>query len=134
MSDAQVEKVYEDRVGAREFLDQAELFLADANTASLHAPSQSILLHNATICACDAILQAVGVRVTSGDRAHALRLETAFSQLDDGAEELLERLDASRERRNEASYAAGFVAQTSVVDAREATAEFVELARAFIAT
>jgi hypothetical protein len=45
---------------------------------------------------------------------------------------LLERLDASRERRNEASYAAGFVAQASLSDAHEATAELVELARAAI--
>jgi hypothetical protein len=31
MSDARLEKIYEDRVGAREFLSQSELFLADAD-------------------------------------------------------------------------------------------------------
>jgi hypothetical protein len=55
-----------------------------------------VLLHNA---ASDAILQAVGRRVTSGDRSHILRLETALAKLDADTEELLERLDASRERR-----------------------------------
>jgi hypothetical protein len=132
VTDARVEKVYEDRVNAREFLAQADLFLADADTATLSAPSQAILLHNATVCACDAILQAAGLRVTTGDRSHALRLETALDQFDSDIEELLESLDASRERRNEASYAAAFVPEASVADAREATAEIIELARAFV--
>ncbi len=99
------------------------MFLADADTASLSAESQAVLLHNAAICACDAILQAVGLRVTSGEGAHILRLETARDQVDANAEELFERLDASRERRNEASYRAGFVPQASLADAREATTE-----------
>lgn len=132
VTDARVEKVYADRVGAGEFLAQAELLLADANTATLSAASKTILMHNATVCACDAILQAVGLRVTPGDRSHILRLETALDQADHDTEELLERLDASRERRNEASYAAGFVAEASVTDAREATAEITELARTFV--
>jgi hypothetical protein len=132
VTDARVEKVYEDRVGAREFLVQADLLFADAGKPTLNAPSQAILLHNATVCACDAILQAVGLRVTSGDRSHALRLETALDRLDSDTEELLEGLDASRERRNEASYAAAFVPMASVADAREATAEMIELARAFV--
>jgi hypothetical protein len=132
VTDARVKKVYADRVGAREFLAQADLFLADADTATLRAPSRAILLHNATVCACDAILQAVGLRVTPGDRSHVLRLETALDQVDGDTVELLERLDASRERRNEASYAAAFVPQASVSDAREATAEMLELARAFL--
>jgi hypothetical protein len=132
MTDARVERVHEDRLAAREFFAQAELFLVDADSADLRAPSRAVLLHNATISACDAILQAVGLRVTSGDRSHVLRLETALEQLPDQTDELLEQLDTSRERRNEASYAAGFVAQASLDDAREATAELVELARVFI--
>jgi hypothetical protein len=131
--DARVETVYPDRVGASEFLKQADTFLADSRTSTLSAESQAILLHNSAICGCDAILQAVGLRVTPGDGSHLLRLETALAQLADDTEELLESLDASRERRNEASYAAGFVAQASVADAREATTELVELARAFVA-
>lgn len=131
MTDARVEKVHADRVSAREFAVQAAQFLEDAGTENLSAPSRVVLLHNAAISACDAILQAVGLRVTPGDRSHALRLETALRELDADTEELFERLDASRERRNEASYAAGFIAQASVVDAHEATIELVELARVF---
>jgi predicted ArsR family transcriptional regulator len=61
-----------------------------------------------------------------------LRLETALEHLDGDTEDLLERLAASRARRNEASYAAAFVAQASLDEAREATAELIELARGFV--
>jgi hypothetical protein len=91
-----------------------------------------VLLHNAVVSACDAILQSVGLRVTSGDGAHILRIETALDQLEEDTEELFEHLDASRERRNEASYAALFVAQASAADAREATAELIALTRNFV--
>lgn len=132
MTEARVEKVYEDRMGARVFLAQSETFLSDADAQDLSAPSRTVLLHNAAVSACDAILQAAGQRVTPGDGAHILRLETALDHLDGDTEELLERLDASRVRRNEASYAAEFVAEASVVDAHEATSELVELARGFV--
>jgi hypothetical protein len=49
MTNARVASVPADRVGAREFLDQAEIFMADASAAGLHAISQTVLLHNATI-------------------------------------------------------------------------------------
>jgi hypothetical protein len=49
MTDARVEKVYADRLGAGEFLEQAETLLADADIAALSAPSKAILLHNATV-------------------------------------------------------------------------------------
>jgi hypothetical protein len=130
--DARLEHVYADKITAREFLDQATRFLADARVGTLSAPSRVLLLHNAAISACDGILQANGLRVTPGDRSHILRLETALQQLDADTEELLERLDASRERRNEVSYAAAFIAQASVLDAEEATTELLELARTFV--
>lgn len=132
MTEARVEKVYADRVRALEFLAQAERFSTDADVAGLSAESRVVLLHNATISACDAILQAVGLRVTWGDGAHVLRIETALAQITGDTEELLESLDASRERRNEASYAALFVAQASASDAREATTELLELASGLI--
>ncbi len=72
--------------------------------------------------------------MTPGDRSHVLRLETALRAITGDTEELLERLDASRERRNEASYAAGFVAQASIADAHEATAELLALARERVGT
>jgi hypothetical protein len=132
MTAARVEKVYEDRIGARVFLAQADTFLGDADATGLSAPSRSILLHGAAVSACDAILQAAGQRVTAGDGAHVLRLETALEHLDGDTEDLLERLDASRARRNEASYAAEFIAQASIDEAREATTELIELARGFL--
>jgi glycine cleavage system aminomethyltransferase T len=127
MTDARLERVAADRHGAREFLGQAKRFLADSEIAGLSSESKSVLLHNATIAACDGILQANGHRVTSGDKSHVLRLETALGFLPGDTEELLERLDASRERRNEASYSAGFIAQASVIDAREAVTELLAL-------
>lgn len=132
MTEARVERVYADRVGARGFLQQAETFMRDAGADDLDAISRAVLLHNATVCACDAILQAAGLRVTPGDRSHILRLRSALAELDFDTEELLERLDASRERRNEASYAAGFVAAASLSDAREATADLIALAHRFV--
>jgi hypothetical protein len=90
------------------------------------------LLHNAAISASNAILQAAGLRVTSGEGSHLLRLETALEQLHQDTEDLLERLDASRSRRNEASYAAMLVAEASVEEAREGTAELIEAARDFL--
>lgn len=129
MTEARVEKTYADRVRAKEHLEQAETFLADAERTDLAAPSRAVLIHNAATCASDAILQAVGLRVSTGDRSHALRLETALEQTAGPTEDLLESLDASRERRNEASYAAEITPTQSVSDALEATSELVELAR-----
>jgi hypothetical protein len=80
MTDARVEPVYEDRVRAREFLAQSERFFTDANRSGLAAESRSVLFHNAAVCACDAILQAAGLRVLSatvpmcsGSRRRSLR-------------------------------------------------------------
>jgi hypothetical protein len=132
MTDARTEKTYPDRVCAREFLDQAERFRDDADATGLSAESQAVLLHSSAISACDAILEAVGIRITTGERAHILRLETALEQLDGDTEELLESLDASRERRNESSYAASFVPQASLAEAREATIELIERTGGFV--
>jgi hypothetical protein len=131
VSAARVEKVYADRLGARVYLEQAERFQSDADS-DLSAESRSVLLHNAAISASNAILQAAGLRVTSGEGSHLLRLETALEQLHQDTEDLLERLDASRSRRNEASYAAMLVAEASVEEAREGTAELIEAARDFL--
>jgi hypothetical protein len=131
VSAARVEKVYADRLGARVYLEQAERFQSDAGS-DLSAESRSVLLHNAAISASNAILQAAGLRVTSGEGSHLLRLETALEQLHQDTEDLLERLDASRSRRNEASYAAMLVAEASVEEAREGTAELIEAARDFL--
>jgi hypothetical protein len=61
-----------------------------------------------------------------------LRLETVLEHLDGDTEDLLERLDASRARRNGASSAAEFIARASIDEASEATTELIELARGFV--
>lgn len=132
MIEARVEKVYADRLDARTHLAQAEKFQTDADVEALSAESRSVLLHNAAISASNAILQAAGLRVTSGDGSHLLRLETALDQLNQETGDLLERLDASRSRRNEASYASMLVAQASVDEAREAVAELIKLAQDYL--
>jgi hypothetical protein len=133
MTEARVEKVYANRQDARTYLDQAKIFQADAD-ADLSGESRSVLLHNAVISAADAIRQAAGLRVSGGEGAHQLRIETALAQLQDETEELLDRLEASRSRRNEASYHAMLVPDASIDEAREATAELIALAEGFIAS
>lgn len=88
MTESRVEQVHADRIGARVFLAQSEAFSEDANLSGLGSESRSVLLHNAAVAACDAILQAAGQRVTPGDRSHILRLEVALSHLDGDTEEL----------------------------------------------
>jgi hypothetical protein len=132
MTDARVDTVYADRHGAREFLAQADRFLADAAIDGLSAESQSVLLHNATISACDAILQAVGLRVTPGDRSHALRLETALERLPQDTEELFESLDASRERRTKPPMRQVSSSRRASTTLGESVIELLELSRAFV--
>lgn len=73
-----------------------------------------------------ATLQQLIPRASEGDRDRDGRSRRALH-----TEHLFERLDASRERCNEASYAAGLIARASVVDALEATTELVGMARVF---
>jgi hypothetical protein len=134
VTDARLQQVHADILTAREFVEHATRFLSDARIDGLGAASRAILLHNAATAACDGILQASGLRVTPGDRSHALRLEEALQRLEGDTEDLLERLDVARVRRNEASYAAGFIAQASLRDADEATTELVDRARGFVGT
>jgi hypothetical protein len=122
MTDARIERVPADRVTAREFLAQGPVFLDDARS-HLSNGSRQILLHQAAICACDAVLLAKGLRVSSGDRAHILRFERALDELPGPTDELLEALDAARAMRVDASYQAMPVASASVDDAAEATRE-----------
>ncbi|HEX7245207.1 MAG TPA: hypothetical protein VF245_06530 [Solirubrobacterales bacterium] len=133
MTDARVEQVPADRVSAREYLAQGKLFFDDAVQGGLSTESRQVLLHQATICACDAILLAAGLRVSVGERGHVLRLETALNQLPEDTSDLFEALDASRAMRVEASYRALPVPAASADDAEEATRELYVLAEAQLA-
>lgn len=133
MTEARLRKIPADRMGAREFIAQARIFMSDAHVSGISNEGRQLLLHQTAICACDAILLACGLQVTGGDGAHMLRLEHALEQLPDDADELLDTLDASRARRVEASYRAGFVPAASVEEAEEATLELLERAERFVA-
>jgi hypothetical protein len=132
MTEARLRKVPADRIGAREFLVQAHIFMSDALVGEVSNEGRQLLLHQTAICACDAVLLASGLQVTGGDGAHLLRLAHALEQLPGDAEELLDTLDASRARRVEASYRAGPVPAASVEEAAEATRELLGLAKSFV--
>jgi hypothetical protein len=132
MTEATVRRVPEDRVGARDFLVQARIFMGDADVETLSNEGRQLLLHQTAICACDAVLLACGMQITGVDGAHLLRLERALEQLPDDVDELLDALDASRARRVEASYRAGPVPQASVHEAHEATLELLAHAERFV--
>lgn len=132
MSESELRKIPENRVEAREFLGQADRYLRDAGIASLSNEAQQVLLHQAALCACDAILLACGQRVVGEEGGHVLRLTEALDRLPGDTDELFEALDASRTRRSEASYAAAWVPTASVQEAEEATRELLELARDYI--
>jgi hypothetical protein len=61
MTEARVENVHADRLGARAHVAQAERFHADAAASELSAESQSVLMHNAAIAAANGVLQAGGL-------------------------------------------------------------------------
>jgi hypothetical protein len=88
MTEARIERVPADPITARQFLAQGRVFLDDALT-DLSNESRQVLLHQAAICACDAILLAKGLRVSAGDRAHMLRFERAMGELPGATSELL---------------------------------------------
>lgn len=102
--------------------------MRDAGVDSLSNETRQVLLHQATLCACDAILIASGKRIVGGEGAHLRRLTEALDLLPGNTEELYEALDAARERRSEASYAAAWVPTASVQEAEEATLELLERA------
>lgn len=132
MTEARLRKVPADRVGAREFLDQARIFMQDAELVALSNEGRQVLLHQTAICACDAILLASGSQIAGGDGGHLLRLASALEQLQADTDELLDALDDSRARRVEASYRAGPVPAASMEEAAEATRELLALAESFV--
>jgi hypothetical protein len=134
MTEARVERITADRVSAREFLEQGKVFLTDGVKRGISNEGRVLLLHQAAICACDAILLAVGLRVSVGDRAHVLRLQTALEQLAGDTTELLEALDVSRAIRVEASYRRLVVPDATAGDAEEATRELYARAEELLAS
>jgi hypothetical protein len=132
MTDARVEHVPVDTLRARGFLAQAKQFLADGGGSTISSPSRQVLLHNAAIAACDALLMVHGRRVTPGDGGHWLRLKEAQDLLQDDHGDLFDRLDESRMARNDVSYRAEFVLDEEVDAARRAVEELLEIAQSYV--
>jgi hypothetical protein len=130
--DARVEATGVDLWGARTFLERARELLADGAKAENSAASRLILLHTATVAACDAVLSASGRRFVGSDGGHLLRLREAEELLRGDHRRLFEGLEASRGSRNAASYAAAFVPADDVESSQIAVAELVAVVAAHL--
>jgi hypothetical protein len=130
VTDARIEPVPADPAFARVFLDQAEVFLADADRVGLD--SKQILCWQACISMLEAILLAAGRRVTPGAGGHMRRLEEADRVLGGMHSDLFERLDLHRDARHDVSYAAGVASELGTDELRTAAGELLEVARDYV--
>ena len=105
MTRAEAERVEPDLGRARDFVAQAQRFLADAELAT-HLESAVVLYWNACISGMDAILAAAGLRIGSGEDSHAVRVEATRRVLGGGFGDLCDRLGEWRRERHGVSYAA----------------------------
>jgi hypothetical protein len=129
---AQIERTEADPWAALEFLGQARRFLRDGRIERLSDEGRQVLLHNAAVAACDAILAINGLEVAGSEGGHALRFEEAHKRLGKGHSDLFERLEDGRDRRIEASYRAGSLDGTGVDVALDAVSELVDLTEGLI--
>lgn len=106
MTRAEIQFIDPDPARARDFIDQARRFLADAERDTTSLEGAVLLYWSTCISSMDAILAATGRRVGSGEDSHAVRVEAARGVLGGGYEELFERLDEWRRTRHGVSYAA----------------------------
>jgi hypothetical protein len=127
MTEARVEPIAPDPWLAAEALDNARSFAADGANSALTAASRQMLLQQAAIRACDALLAIYGRRVVGSDGGHALRLVEARASLAGEHDDLFERLDEGRASRNQASYRGGFVAEEDVEAMTGAVCDLVAL-------
>jgi hypothetical protein len=119
MSEARLERIERDPYLAKSFLLRARRFAADAKRRELAAETRQVVLHSATIAACDAALAIEGFEVVGIEGGHKLRIETALDLLPDVPDDMFDRLDDARLSRNQVSYAAGF-STSEDLDAAEA--------------
>src|SRR5437667_10411729 len=106
MTRAAAEEVGPDPERAREFLDQAKRFLADAERTSTSREGSVVLYWSTCNSSMDAILAATGLRIERGEDSHIVRIETTRGILGAGYGELFDRLDEWRRERHGVSYAA----------------------------
>ena len=132
MTDARLEPIEPDPFLAAGFLDRAKRFAVDGTSPSLGAESGMVLLHNAVICACDAVLAIEGRRVVGSDGGHQLRLAEAERLLPQGGAALFDTLDNARAARNQVSYAAAVAPLDGMTDTTRAVNQLIELCDARI--
>lgn len=132
MTEARIERNEPDPWGAHQFLQQATRFAKDGAQSSNSAEGRQVLLHNAVIAACDAILAVDGFQVVGSDGGHRLRLETVPDLLGQDLEDLFDRLEDVRASRGDASYRAGPVPEVAVEEAVVAVDELLAVAEAHI--
>jgi hypothetical protein len=114
VTEAQVGRIEPDPFLAAGFLKRANDFTADGKSSALQPESRQVLLHNAVICACDAILAIEGFEVTGSDGGHQLRIAKAAELLPGAEPTLFEELDEVRAARNQVSYAAAAVSPEEI--------------------
>ena len=106
MTRAEIETVYPDEIRAREFIEQARVFFADAENPIVSGAGSFFLYYQACLAGMDALLAAAGSRVTSGEESHRVRIADAARLAGPAHSNLFERLDVWRADRNQVSYAA----------------------------
>lgn len=126
---AEIDHVGVDVDGASAFAKRAELFLDNARLEALAPEARPILLHDAVLAGCDAVLAINGLRVVGSDGGHTLRRQKAEALLDVDRDDLYERLDDARDLQNAASYRAAPVPLPDADDGISAAAEFLHLVR-----
>src|SRR4051812_23468074 len=117
MTQAKLTRIAPDPTLASAFLDRARSFLDDGSAKDLSQASRQVLLHNAAIAACDAVLAVSGFQVEGSERGHRLRLEKAEELLSGDLVDLFERLESVRMTRADISYRAGFALDPDVDEA-----------------
>jgi hypothetical protein len=133
VTEAWVARIGPDPFQARVFYLRAVEFAAGGGHPDLAAAPRQVLLHNAVIAACDAILAVSGRQIEGSDGGHRLRLQETERLLGSGLDDLFERLDDVRATRAEASYRGALVPDAEPAAAEQAVLEFLEHARAHIA-
>lgn len=132
MAKAELERIEADPFLAADFLDRAKDFVKDARVAGLSDETRLLVLHSATVAACDAVLSISGFRIVGSEGGHRLRIEKSAALLGDVDAELFERLDDARLSRNDVSYALGMVPTEDVMASAEAVDRLIEHAQALV--
>jgi len=91
-----------------------------------------ILLYAAVHKAFGAVLVSIGLRVTAGDRGHAVLIQEAKKHLGKEHVQLLSRLDRARRKRNEVAYETAQIANDELATMKKDTLTALGAAGRFI--